>query len=375
MEKEVIGVVLGTLIILCLGTKSCPRFPVVIKNLRIATFSAAGLLYARSDRPYILCGMKTSPGIHHITAITGDPQKNLDFYEGFLGQKLVKQTVNFDDPRSYHFYFGDKNGTPGTLLTFFYFGKITPRTGGTGEVSKISYAVSSGSKDFWISRAQAFSVPCESAVNVFKEETLLMTDPDGIRIELVFKVGGMALDWWTEGEVPKSAMLLGFHGATLSVVSVADMQETLRELGYKQVQEVDTCFRFSTEGNAAGSFAKYLDVYEEPDLQPARQGTGAVHHIAFRARSDSDELEMRAQVTETGLRPTPVIDRQYFHSVYFMTRGGILFEIATDEPGFAVDEDIEKLGEKLVLPPHLEPHREEIQKNLVPIVVPRHRKI
>jgi glyoxalase family protein len=272
--------------------------------------------------------MALSTGIHHITAITGNPQKNLDFYEGFLGQRLVKRTVNFDDPRSYHFYFGDAIGTPGTLLTFFYFGQIPAGTRGTGEVRKISYSIPKASKQFWQERAKRFSISCIDSEHV----------------------------------------LCGFYGATLAVTSHEEMLPALTALGYKLTAHTGQSFRFMTTGNHAHT----LDLEEVPDAAFARQGSGSVHHIAFRATTDTDEMNLKEQVEQAGLQPTGVIDRNYFHSVYFQTPSRILFEIATDAPGMSIDESAELLGEKLVLPEQYEPHRAEIEKNLVPIILPRH---
>ncbi|MDB5254214.1 MAG: ring-cleaving dioxygenase, partial [Parcubacteria group bacterium] len=219
-------------------------------------------------------------------------------------------------------------------------------------------------------RAQEHGVPCELVPNAFGEILLRLQDPDQIVIELIMVESAIRLPVWAESGIPESHTLLGFYKATLSVISIDDIESTLEKIGYKRKQESDLSFRYiSNDGDA-----KYIDVIESPDLPQARQGAGSVHHIAFCVPTDEIELEIRSQVHEIGLHPTPVIDRQYFHSVYFMTSGRILFEIATDTPGFAVDEPLESLGEYLVLPPQYEPHRDEIEKALVPIVLPRHNK-
>ncbi len=313
--------------------------------------------------------MKISGGIHHITAITGDPQKNIDFYEGFLGQKLIKRTVNFDDPSSYHFYFGDAFGKPGTLLTFFYWPGIPKGTRGAGEVSRIAYGIAAAAKEFWIQRAKEFDVPCEAGTNAFGESVLSLADPDGMSIELVVTKGKTTVDHWEEGDVPAEASLKGFYGATLNVVSAEAMEPVLQALGYKHKKDSGEHTRFESGAERAC----VLDLFEAPDLPMARQGWGSVHHIAFRAASDAEEITLQGAVAEAGTRPTHVIDRNYFHSVYFMTPARILFEIATDGPGFAIDESPDMLGEKLVLPAQYEPHRKEIEEALVPVTLPRHR--
>lgn len=315
--------------------------------------------------------MVPTTGIHHITAITGDPQKCLDFYEGFLGQRLVKQTVNFDDPRSYHFYFGDEPGTPGTLITFFYFGPVQKGARGTGEVSAIQYGILKDAKEYWLNRAYQFGIEAVVMINAFGQEMVQFHDSDGIEIQLVLIPAKTDVTVWHSGDITESCALQGFYGATLTVLNTADMQPVLEGLGYEKKAEAGLVTRYC----AKGLHGTYLDIHEAPDLLPARQGTGSVHHIALRAADDAAELEMRAHVAGIGLSPTPVIDRQYFHSVYFMTPGQILFEIATDQPGFAVDEHPDRLGETLVLPPQYEPYRDQIVKQLVPITVPRHKRL
>ena len=313
--------------------------------------------------------MKISGGIHHITAITGDPQKNIDFYEGFLGQKLIKRTVNFDDPSSYHFYFGDAFGKPGCLLTFFYWPSIPKGTRGAGEVSRIAYGIAAAAKKYWIQRAKEWHVPCEADTNAFGEDVLALSDPDGMAIELVVTRIKTTVDYWKEGKIPEEASLKGFYGATLNVVSTEAMEPVLQTLGYRRKKDSNEHARFES----AAERASILDLFEAPDLPMARQGWGSVHHIAFRAVTDAEEISLQGAVAEAGTRPTHVIDRNYFHSVYFMTPARILFEIATDGPGFAIDEHRDALGEKLVLPAQYEPQRGEIEEALVPVTLPRHR--
>lgn len=314
--------------------------------------------------------MKGVSGIHHITAITGNPQANLDFYEGFLGQRLVKRTVNFDDPSSYHFYFGDAYGRPGTLLTFFFWPRLPAGVRGAGEVSRISYRIGRDVIDFWKTRARKRGVECSEEKNAFGESTLLLKDPDGMEIELSPGADGQKIDVWDESDVPAKSALRGFAGARLTVLNAEEMRRTLELMGYTQRDGSGEHLRFASDGD----LARFLDLHEAPDLQMAQQGSGSVHHIAFRVPTDEAELALRARIEKTGLRPTHVIDRQYFHSVYFMTQGRVLFEIATDQPGFSIDEERSSLGEKLVLPPQYEPHRFDIERLLVPIRLPRHAK-
>ena len=313
--------------------------------------------------------MNTSLGIHHITAITGNPQKNLDFYEGFLGQKLVKRTVNFDDPRSYHFYFADATGSPGTLLTFFYFGNIPAGFRGVGEVGRIAYTISPASQQFWMERALEWNIATKVSINVFKESVLSLQDPDGMQIDLVSGIVSGKVDAWKDGPVPLVHALQGFRSASLTVTSVEEIEPTLVTLGFARILQSGQHVRFST----SGTLATILDCIELPDAPRARQGLGSVHHIAFRAESDEVELLIRQKIENAGLQPTNVIDRKYFHSVYFQTPSNILFEIATDSPGMTVDESLDSLGEKLVLPDQFEERRTEIERNLVPITLPRHQ--
>lgn len=314
--------------------------------------------------------MATTSGIHHITAITANPQKNLDFYEGFLGQRLVKRTVNFDDPRSYHFYFGDKSGQPGTLMTFFYWPEVPKGKRGAGEVSRIAYGINRQAKDYWIARAGEFGITLNEKKNLFGEETLEIIDPDGIVIDLVLTNETTNVEYWEESRVKEDVSLLGFYGATLSVLGKELIEPVLTELGYTLAKENGNLSRFVTTGN----LGHRIDIERSTDFNRAIQGTGSVHHIAIRATNDEEELEMREQILSLGLIPTPVIERNYFRSVYFQTPSNILFEIATDKPGNTVDEPLESLGEKLVLPLQYEPHREIIESQLVPIELPRHKK-
>jgi len=312
--------------------------------------------------------MHTS-GIHHITGITGDAQKNIDFYSGILGLRFVKLTVNFDDPSAYHLYYGNTSGEPGTALTFFAWPGIRKGVTGAGEITAIAFAVPSTSLGFWKQHLAAHGVPHEERER-FGGTYIHLLDPDGLELELVPEEPLSRLVPWKSALVNEKNAIRGFHAVTLT----EDGSELTRKFlaggfGYTPDGESDSVFRYMTAGNEP---ARYLYVRAAPDLQRGAMGAGTVHHVAFRAASDADELSMRTEMLSIGMDATPVIDRMYFHSVYFREPGGILFEIATDKPGFSVDEPLEKLGSSLRLPPQYEPHREEITRMLPPVRLPAH---
>lgn len=313
--------------------------------------------------------MVRTNGIHHITAITADPQKNLDFYEGFLGQRLVKKTVNFDDPNAYHLYYGDAVGSPGTILTFFYWAGMPSGVSGSGEVNSIYYTIKPMSLDFWKARAVEFGVPYIEKVLPFGETVLMISDPDGLEIGLVasdVKTGVMP---WTEGPVPTEHVLGGFYGALLKLPQGRPLEPALLEgLGYELVETKNDVTRYS----ATNWPGKYLATTESSAPQ-AHQGAGSIHHIAFQAETDEKRALLATQVQDIGLSTTGQIDRQYFNATYFMTPAHILFEIATNDIGFTFDEPAEELGEHLQLPPQYEAQRTEISASLVQLELPRNR--
>lgn len=227
--------------------------------------------------------MKISGGIHHITAITGDPQKNIDFYEGFLGQKLIKRTVNFDDPSSYHFYFGDAFGKPGCLLTFFYWPGIPKGARGAGEVSRIAYGINAKTKEFWIQRAKEWNVPCEAGTNAFGETILSLADPDGMGIELVVTKEKTTVDYWKGGKIPEEASLKGFYGATLNVVSTESMEAVLKTLGYKRKRiPTNTHGLKAAESGRVSLISLKLLIYLWPGKAGARYTTS--HSVRLQMR-------------------------------------------------------------------------------------------
>jgi glyoxalase family protein len=307
-------------------------------------------------------------GIHHITAIASDPQRNLDFYTEFLGLRLVKRTVNFDDPSAYHFYFGDKIGTPGTILTFFPWPGARRGQRGTGQVVATSFAVPSAGLDYWRDRFANWHVPLEETPGRFDETVLRFTDPDGLLIELIATENLQNhVELFPDSGVPAEYCLRGFHAPTLELQRTSLTTQLLTEVfGFELLREADSRRRFALDPAMPN---KQVDVVERPDGNFGHIAAGTVHHIAFRAASNEEQEFWREKLTELGLGVTPVIDRQYFHSIYFREPGGILFEIATDAPGFATDESIEQLGEDLKLPPQYEQHRSEIERSLPPVSV------
>ena len=310
-----------------------------------------------------------SAGIHHTTAIAGDPQRNLDFYTETLGLRLVKRTVNFDDPGSYHFYFGDNIGSPGTIMTFFPWPGARRGARGSGQVTTVSFAVPQNSMAFWKERLRANHVIAEEITGAFGNETIRFLDPDGLVLQLVAIPGevegsrGSYLKGSAAGslDVARDDRIGGFVAPTLEVRRPNQTEKLLTEiLGFEFVAEEGNRRRF--RGNGATASAEIDLVSSEAGFGQIAIGT--VHHIAFRAADDDEQLKMREQLVARGLNVTPVIDRQYFHSIYFREPNGILFEIATDGPGFLIDEQADALGETLKLPPIYESNRKEIERVL-----------
>jgi glyoxalase family protein len=303
-------------------------------------------------------------GIHHVTAITSDPQRNVDFYTELLGLRLVKKTVNFDDPGAYHLYFGDETGSPGTILTFFAWPMAAHGSAGVGQVTVTSFSVPEGSISYWEKRLRATGVPVELSGKRFDEEVLTFADPDGLKLEIVAHPGAKEVRPWTSAGVAEKHALRGFYAVTLSEQGFEATAELLRAMGFRAVGEQGNRFRFDVGEGGAGA---RVDVLCHAEARHGRISAGTVHHVAWRVADDESQRAWRKRLVEIHLNVTPVIDRCYFHSVYFPEPGGVLFELATDPPGFAIDEPAEKLGESLKLPPWLEPHRKEIENSLPPI--------
>jgi glyoxalase family protein len=315
--------------------------------------------------------MPTTAGLHHVTAIAGDPQANADFYVETLGLRFVKRTVNHDDTGTYHFYFGDREGTPGTNITFFPWGE-RGRDGefGAGQTSHTAYLVHPDSLDFWRDRLRAAGVAVEETER-FGESVLQFTDPDGIGLELVASDAATDADAvaWADSPVPADHQLRGFHSVTLVVPEFGPTADVLTDvLGYEHVGDEDGRRRFRAPGEGPHSRLDLL----ETDQPRGRMGVGTVHHVAFQAEDTDEEAAYRADYQAHGLQPSQVIDRKYFQSVYAREPGGVLFESATDGPGFDEDEPVEDLGARLVLPEWLADERERVEAELPAFDPPSH---
>jgi glyoxalase family protein len=309
---------------------------------------------------------KQIPGIHHVTAIASNPQQNIDFYTGFLGLRMVKLTVNFDDPESYHLYYGDSSGNPGTILTFFAWPGAPRGRRGVGQATTTSFSIPANSVDYWIDRFGEHDIAFQGPELRFDEEVLTFSDPDGLQLELVAHANTPELRPWSEGSVPPEYAPRGFRGVTLSEVTLGGTEPLLTEvMGFRRMGEDKGRIRFEAEGEAAG---RIVELLPEPGWLPGRVAVGTIHHVAWRARDDDDQQEWREEIGNVGLSVTQVMDRKYFRSIYFREPGGVLFEIATDPPGFTVDEPVEGLGSDLMLPSWMEPNRAQIERRLPPLV-------
>ena len=306
--------------------------------------------------------------IHHVTAIAGDPQRNLDFYTGVLGLRLVKLTVNFDDPGSYHLYFGDELGHPGSILTFFPWPNGRRGRQGTGQVGTVSLAVPPASLGFWVERLVQHGVKFEGPDRRFDEQVLAFSDPDGLLLELVATPRVERVAAWADGPVPAEHAVRGLHGGIIWEDGDRGTAEFLTaHLGFRQVGEEGNRLRFESAAEGVGTV---VDLRRVDGFWAGATGVGTVHHVAFRAASDEAQLELRGRIKQAGIDTTPVVDRQYFKSVYFREPGGVLFEIATDAPGFTRDETVAELGTHLMLPPTYEPMRDRIAQALPPVRLP-----
>jgi glyoxalase family protein len=309
-------------------------------------------------------------GLHHVTAIAGDPQTNLSFYTEVLGLRLVKRTVNFDDPGTYHLYYGDDTGRPGTILTFFSWPGGAKGRRGSGQASVVSFAVPPSSLTYWIDRLARYGVSFEGISKRFDEEALTFYDPDELKVELVACPGSEPRD--RHGSVPSEYAISGLHSVTLLEMPQHATAALLTEtMGLRFLREESGLFRYEVGPGGPGTI---VNVMEQPRVQPGRIAVGSVHHVAWRVSHDESQTEWRSKIAEAVDGVTQVVDRKYFRSVYFREPGGVLFEIATDPPGFAVDEPVETLGEQLMLPPWLENGRARIERELPPLVLPRQHR-
>jgi glyoxalase family protein len=305
-------------------------------------------------------------GIHHVTAISGDAQRSLDFYAGVLGLRLVKRTVNFDDPHTYHLYFGDRAGSPGTVLTFFPWGdESAAGRDGSDQIAGFSFSIPAGAIPFWRARLTHAGVENSLRESAFDGSVVSFLDPDGFRVDLVGTATDerIAREW---GGIPADASIRGFHAVTLSERDPeATGAHLVEDLGFTVEGKNGPRTRFAAGPGTPGG---WVDVVGEPDRLPGSMGRGVVHHVAFRTPDDASQAEVREHLLRRGLRVTPVRDRLYFRSIYFHEPGGVLFEVATDTPGFAVDEPAATLGSALKLPPWMEGNRRIIEQAL-PVIV------
>lgn len=306
---------------------------------------------------------KLVSGLHHITALASDPQANVDFYAGILGLRLVKKTINFDAPEVYHLYYGNEKGSPGTILTFFPYPDIPRGRKGKGQLTVTSFSISENSIDYWMERLTQFDIPFQGPEKRFDELVLYFEDRDGLGLEFVANKNDQR-PGFTYGNIPLEHAVKGFYGMTLSEECYEKTAGLLvGQMDHQMIAEKGNRFRYT----ASGKPGDFVDVLCQPDTLRGTGGYGTIHHVAFATANDQMQLEAREKLLQFGLDVTPVIDRQYFHSIYFREPGGVLFEIATLPPGFTIDEPLDHLGETLKLPSWQERNRPFIEKLLTPI--------
>ncbi|SDM47219.1 glyoxalase family protein [Catalinimonas alkaloidigena] len=303
-------------------------------------------------------------GLHHVTALASDAQKNLDFYAGILGLRMVKKTINFDAPDVYHLYYGNEQGAPGTIMTFFPYQGLMRGRKGKGQLTVTAFSVPANALDYWTKRLTKFGVAHTPPEDRFDDEQFIaFEDPDGLGLELV----ATAHDdrpGFSYGQIPLEYAVKGFYSVALTEEGYERTAGLLvGQMDHQLVKEKGNRFRFSPSGKPGD----LVDVLCSPDSMRGQGGSGTIHHVAFATPTDQSQLEIREKLLRAGLNATPVLDRQYFHSIYFREPGGVLFEVATNPPGFAVDEAPEHLGEALKLPPWQEPNRSAIEGLLTPI--------
>ena len=309
-------------------------------------------------------------GIHHVTAMSGDPQRNVDFYTGVLGLRLVKLTVNYDDPGTYHLYYGDGMGSPGTILTFFPWPDSPRGHNGAGMVTEIAFAVASSALEFWKKRLSEKNVPTSETIDRFGEPVFTFSDPDGLNLAIAGTASAANVQAWSGNPIGPDHALQGIHSVTLTQAQAAASVEHLAsgmDLRKAGSEGSRTRLRVASAGAGAGQI---VDVLEQARAGHGRISAGTVHHLAWRVADDAAQVDWQSRLTQGGRHVSPVMDRTYFHSIYWREPGGVLFEIATDPPGFGVDEPLELLGETLILPQWLEPMRNELQRRLPKIELP-----
>ncbi|WP_299331864.1 VOC family protein [Haloplanus sp.] len=303
------------------------------------------------------------PGLHHVTAIGSDPARNAEFYTETLGLRLVKRSVNQDDPSVYHLFYGDHGGSPGTSMTFFTYPDVSPGRPGTGQATAVSFLIPASAADYWIDRLDDAGVDTDRPRERFGDTVVPFRDPDGLPLELVARTDAPAGDP-PVGPVPADNAIRGFHSVTISLADTERMATLLETMGFDETETAGDRRRFEGDGDLGYA----VDVRAVPDGPQGRPGAGTVHHVAFRVTRE-EQSEWRDVLTAHGLRPTAVVDRKWFESVYARTAGGVRLEYATTEPGYTADETLDTLGDRLVLPERLEARREEIESGLPPLDV------
>lgn len=308
-------------------------------------------------------------GLHHVTAISSSPQKTIDFYTEILGLRLVKLTINYDDPTTYHLYFGDELGHPGTILTFFPWPGAPKGRHGAGQLTIISFSIPEKSLTYWTNRFESIGIPSRGHGERFGDKIVSFADPDAQRLELVSTHDFGNRQPWRYGPVPPEHAIRGFHSVTLEEQALEDTESLMVDvLGFRQLGQEENRFRYEVGSGGAGTL---VDVLAQPETPRGFVSVGTVHHVAFRVPDEEEQKALRREIVKVIPSVTPVIDRNYFRSIYFREPGGVLFEAATDPPGFTIDEPADKLGTKLAVPPWLESQRQAIEKSLPKMRLPR----
>ena len=311
--------------------------------------------------------MASIPGIHHVTCITADVQKCVDFYVGVLGLRFIKKSINQDMPDTYHIYFGDYLGTPGTAMTFFGWPTWPSQRAGSGQVTTVAFAVPEGSLDFWTNRLRQLGIATRRSVR-FDTDVIVLQDTDGIELELVPRASDERWKPWKDSPVDREFAIRGFHSVTITLSETPATFELLTStMGFRTAGKQDNRTRFET---GEGGPHSIVDIVEAPEGPVGEESVGSVHHVAWRTADAQSQIEWRKRLLQAGRNVTAVIDRWYFKSIYYREPGGVLFEIATDGPGFTVDETPENLGTTLSLPPWFQVRRDRLDEILPPIVVP-----
>ncbi len=306
-------------------------------------------------------------GLHHITAMASDPRANYDFYTRVLGLRFVKKSVNQDDPGTYHLYYGDNTGSPGSAITFFPWPNLRRGRPGHGQAYATAFSIPATALAFWQERLAGLGARTEPVSNRFGDRILTVFDPDGLRLELVATAEPDPRVPAPAKDVPPEHAIRGFHSSTLGLTDASATASVLTQtMGYRQVAQEGARTRYTVGARGPGS---YVDLLTDPALPRGLNGAGTIHHVAFRTPDDASQVQAHEQISRSGLHISPVIDRAYFKSIYYREPNGILFEIATDQPGFAIAEPVDALRQKLPLPPHLEPHRTEIEAALPKLVL------